>query len=64
MNCFVFSPSEIYFFTGTPALTSRGMKEAEFKLVADFLDQGIKIAADLHKKTSRVCYTVFTLYLY
>jgi len=40
-------------FTGTPALTSRGMKQSEFKQVAEFLDEGIKISAQLHKKTSK-----------
>ncbi|XP_060591509.1 serine hydroxymethyltransferase, mitochondrial-like [Ruditapes philippinarum] len=39
---------------GSPALTSRGMKEAEFKQVAEFLHQGIQIAVDIQKKTKTV----------
>lgn len=36
---------------GSPALTSRGFKEAEFKQVVEFLDQGIKLSADIKTKT-------------
>eukprot|EP01105_Mastigella_eilhardi_P023538 TRINITY_DN5964_c0_g1_i1.p1 TRINITY_DN5964_c0_g1~~TRINITY_DN5964_c0_g1_i1.p1 ORF type:complete len:480 (-),score=113.90 TRINITY_DN5964_c0_g1_i1:95-1534(-) len=34
---------------GTPALTTRGLKERDFHRVADFLDRGIKIALELNK---------------
>ena len=40
-------------FVGSPALTSRGMKESEFAQVAEFLHQGIQIAVDIQKKTSK-----------
>jgi len=33
---------------GTPALTTRGLKEADFEKVADFIDRGIKIAISLN----------------
>lgn len=33
---------------GAPALTSRGLKEEDFKKVADFLDRGIKIALEIN----------------
>ncbi|KAL0191862.1 hypothetical protein M9458_014560, partial [Cirrhinus mrigala] len=36
---------------GTPALTSRQFKESDFQQVVDFIDQGIKIALDVKKKT-------------
>ena len=32
---------------GTPALTSRGLVEADFDVVADFFARGIDIAADI-----------------
>ena len=32
---------------GTPALTSRQMKEAEMQQVANFLDEGVELAASL-----------------
>ncbi|KAL4228689.1 Serine hydroxymethyltransferase 2 [Mactra antiquata] len=39
---------------GSPALTSRGMKDAEFKQVAEFLDRGILLAVDIQKKTKNL----------
>lgn len=36
---------------GTPALTTRGFKEAEFVQVADFIDRAVKIAKDCQQKT-------------
>lgn len=33
---------------GTPAITSRGMKESECKQIAEFLDRGIKIAVNIN----------------
>jgi glycine/serine hydroxymethyltransferase len=36
---------------GTPALTTRGFKEAEFVQVADFIDRAVKIAKDCQEKT-------------
>ena len=50
----VFSEKKSFLFTvGSPALTSRGMKESEFAQVAEFLHQGIQIAVDIQKKTSK-----------
>lgn len=34
---------------GTPALTTRGLKEADFEKVAGFLDRAVKIALDVQK---------------
>merc|ERR1711871_851916 len=34
---------------GTPALTSRGFKEDDFRQVADFLDRAVKIAQECQK---------------
>eukprot|EP01117_Protostelium_nocturnum_P014914 TRINITY_DN572_c0_g1_i1.p1 TRINITY_DN572_c0_g1~~TRINITY_DN572_c0_g1_i1.p1 ORF type:complete len:492 (+),score=190.59 TRINITY_DN572_c0_g1_i1:77-1552(+) len=34
---------------GTPAMTTRGLKENDFKIVGDFIDRGIKIAIDINK---------------
>lgn len=36
---------------GTPAMTTRGFKEADFVKVADFIDRGVKIALDCKAKT-------------
>jgi glycine hydroxymethyltransferase len=36
---------------GTPALTTRGFKEAEFVQVADFIDRAVKIAQDSQQQT-------------
>lgn len=36
---------------GTPALTTRGFREEDFKRVADFIDRGVKIALDLKAST-------------
>merc|ERR1712078_671283 len=36
---------------GTPALTTRGFKEEDFVKVADLIDRGVKIAADLKERT-------------
>ncbi|KAG7673669.1 hypothetical protein KSW81_006865 [Nannochloris sp. 'desiccata'] len=36
---------------GTPALTTRGFKEEDFKRVADFIDRGVKIALELKAST-------------
>lgn len=43
------SPSGIRF--GTPALTSRGLKEAEMLRVADFIDQGFKLTGEISAAT-------------
>lgn len=37
---------------GTPALTSRNFKEADILQVADFLDQGLKLAVEINKASS------------
>uniref|UniRef100_A0A8C2JWK7 glycine hydroxymethyltransferase n=1 Tax=Cyprinus carpio TaxID=7962 RepID=A0A8C2JWK7_CYPCA len=39
---------------GSPALTSRQFKEADFQQVVDFFDQGIKISLDVKKKTKKL----------
>jgi len=36
---------------GTPALTTRGLREADFERVGDFIDRGVKIALDLKNST-------------
>ena len=36
---------------GTPALTTRGFREADFERVAEFIDRGVKIALDLKAST-------------
>jgi len=36
---------------GTPAMTTRGLKEVDFKEVVNFLDSGIKIALDVKTKS-------------
>ena len=41
-------------FAGSPALTSRGMKEAEMHIVADFMDQAIQLTIEAQKKTSKL----------
>lgn len=38
---------------GTPALTTRGLKEKEFEQVADFLDRAIKISVDIQKASGK-----------
>jgi len=38
---------------GTPALTSRGFKEADFAQVAVFLDRGMKIALEVQKASGK-----------
>lgn len=37
--------------SGAPALTSRQFKEADFVQVVEFMDEGLKIALDVKKKT-------------
>ncbi|KAM6977163.1 serine hydroxymethyltransferase, mitochondrial [Aplochiton taeniatus] len=39
---------------GTPALTSRQFKEADFVQVVDYMDEGFKIALDVKKKTGKL----------
>lgn len=34
---------------GTPAMTTRGLKEADFAKVAEFLDRGVQLAAEIQK---------------
>ena len=38
---------------GSPALTTRGFKEADFEQVADFIVQGIALAKKIQKKTGK-----------
>ena len=35
---------------GTPALTTRGMKEEDMKIIADFLVKSVKISQDIQEK--------------
>ncbi len=37
---------------GTPAMTSRGLTEADWDRVADFIDRGVKLAVDIKKNVS------------
>ncbi|XP_039864127.1 LOW QUALITY PROTEIN: serine hydroxymethyltransferase, mitochondrial [Simochromis diagramma] len=39
---------------GAPALTSRQFKEADFVQVVEFMDEGLKIALDVKKKTGKL----------
>jgi len=39
---------------GSPALTSRGMKEDDFRKVVDFMDQGIQITKEIQGKTKNL----------
>jgi hypothetical protein len=41
--------------TGTPALTSRQLKEADFVKVVELLDRGVVIAAQAKEKSGRDC---------
>jgi len=36
---------------GTPAITSRGLKESDMLVIADFIDRGIKISLDIQSKS-------------
>lgn len=47
----VMFPLPLLLFPGTPALTSRQFKEADFEKVVGFIDEGIQIALDVKKKT-------------
>lgn len=38
---------------GTPALTTRGMKEAEMEIIADFLIKGIAISKRVQEKVGK-----------
>lgn len=53
ISILLFLPSfyVLFFVTGTPALTSRQFKEADFEKVVEFIDEGIQIALDVKKKT-------------
>eukprot|EP00993_Chasmostoma_nieuportense_P000161 NODE_1147_length_1634_cov_574.694094_g1079_i0.p1 GENE.NODE_1147_length_1634_cov_574.694094_g1079_i0~~NODE_1147_length_1634_cov_574.694094_g1079_i0.p1 ORF type:complete len:407 (-),score=106.25 NODE_1147_length_1634_cov_574.694094_g1079_i0:160-1380(-) len=46
------SPSGIRF--GTPALTTRGLKEAEFKQIAEFVDRAVKIATAVQSTSGKM----------
>jgi len=35
---------------GSPAMTTRELKEEDFKKIAEFVDRGIKIAISIHGK--------------
>ena len=39
---------------GTPALTTRGLKEADFEKIADFLERAVKIALDVQKTSGKM----------
>ncbi|CAM9913328.1 unnamed protein product, partial [Sphacelaria rigidula] len=39
---------------GTPALTTRGMKEAEFRKIADFMDKAAQIALRIQKTSGKM----------
>merc|ERR1712194_985928 len=48
---------------GTPAMTSRGLKEKDFEQVADFLYRSIEIAADIQKKVTSKKLVDFTKFI-
>ena len=39
---------------GTPALTTRGMKEEEFRQIADFMDRAVQIALKIQKTSGKM----------
>lgn len=39
---------------GTPALTTRGMEEEEFRQIADFMDRAVKIALKIQKTSGKM----------
>lgn len=39
---------------GTPALTTRGMKEAEFRKIAEFMDEAAQIALRIQKTSGKM----------
>jgi glycine hydroxymethyltransferase len=39
---------------GTPALTTRGLKEDDFRKIADFLDRAVKICLDIQKQSGKM----------
>lgn len=49
---------------GTPALTSRQLREADFEKVVEFIDEGIQIALDVKKKTGERRRVFVLLFLY
>lgn len=38
-----------YFFVGTPALTTRNLKESDIDVVVDFIDRALKLAKEVSK---------------
>ena len=53
----------LYFWvTGTPALTTRGMKEADFDAVVGFLDDAVQIAQGAKAKTGGCTCTLEQLF--
>lgn len=38
-----------FFLSGTPALTTRGLKEADIDQVVDYIDKALKIAQEITK---------------
>merc|ERR1712085_12216 len=48
---------------GTPAMTSRGLKEKDFEQVADFLYRSIEIATDIQKKVTSKKLVDFTKFI-
>lgn len=39
---------------GAPALTTRGMKEPEFRQIADFMDRAAKLALKIQKSSGKM----------
>ena len=40
-----------HLLTGTPAVASRNMGEAEMRKIVDFMDEGVVISQDVNKNT-------------
>jgi len=39
---------------GSPAMTTRELKEEDFKKIAEFVDRGIKIALGIHEQVKGI----------
>ena len=47
---------------GAPALTTRGMKEADFVAVVGFIDEAVQIAQGVKAKTGKIAHVLSYYY--